>query len=55
MDTERDFNKFLADNRGYTKEITPVNPVISRDDEWRTDDYTEYDTLRGNLDTDIIK
>lgn len=38
-----DFNKFLKENIEYIKSITPINPSISIDDEWRTDDYSEYE------------
>ena len=41
------FNKFLKDNMEFIKQITPMNPVISKDDEWGTDDYYSYDKIRN--------
>lgn len=47
--TNDEFNAFLKANMGFIKKITPLNPTISKDDEWRTDDYSEYDEIRRNL------
>ena len=33
----------------FIKQITPMNPVISKDDEWRTDDYSSYDKIRNDI------
>lgn len=44
------FNKFLKDNMEFIKQITPMNPVISKDDEWRTDDYSSYDKIRNDIE-----
>lgn len=43
------FNKFLKDNMEFIKQITPMNPAISKDDEWRTDDYSSYDKIRNDI------
>lgn len=45
----QEFNKFLKDNMSFIKQITPMNPTISKDDEWRTDDYSKYDEIRKNV------
>lgn len=33
----------------FIKQITPMNPDISKDDEWRTDDYSSYDKIRNDI------
>ena len=43
------FNKFLKYNMEFIKQITPMNPDISKDDEWRTDDYSSYDKIRNDI------
>ena len=43
------FNKFLKDNMEFIKQITPMNPVISKDDEWITNDYSKYDEIRNDI------
>lgn len=43
------FNKFLKDNMEFIKQITPMNPTISKDDEWQTDDYSSYDKIRNDI------
>lgn len=45
----KEFNDFLRDNMGFIKQIVPTNPSISKDDEWRTDDYSKYDEIRKNI------
>lgn len=45
----QEFNKFLKDNMSFIKQITPMNPTLSKDDEWRTDDYSKYDEIRKNV------
>lgn len=45
----KEFNDFLKDNMNFIKQITPMNPTISKDDEWRTDDYSKYDEIRKNV------
>ena len=41
------FNKFLKDNMEFIKQITPMNPVISKDDEWNDHIYDNYDEIRN--------
>lgn len=45
----KEFNDFIKNNMEFIKRITPMNPTISKDDEWRTDDYSEYDKIRKNI------
>lgn len=45
----QEFNKFLKDNMSFIKQITPMNPTLSKEDEWRTDDYSKYDEIRKNV------
>jgi hypothetical protein len=33
------FNKFLLENSAKINAITPKNPSISKDDEWRTETF----------------
>ena len=33
------FNKFLLENSAKINSITPKNPSISKDDEWRTETF----------------
>lgn len=40
------FNDFLNEHMEFIKQITPMNPTIPEDDEWRTDDYSTYDEMR---------
>ena len=44
------FNKFLKDNMEFIKQITPMNPAISKDDEWIT--RCEKDDHSGNCNDD---
>ncbi len=44
-----EFNDFLKNNMDFIKQIVPTNPSISKDDEWRTDDYSKYDEIRKNV------
>ena len=41
-----EFNDFLKNNMDFIKQIVPINPSISKDDEWRTDDYSKYDEIK---------
>lgn len=41
-----EFNDFLKNNMDFIKQIVPINPSISKDDEWRTDDYFKYDEIK---------
>ena len=45
----QEFNKFLKDNMSFIKQITPMNPTLSKEDEWRTGDYSKYDEIRKNV------
>lgn len=45
----QEFNKFLKDNMSFIKQIIPMNPTLSKEDEWRTDDYSKYDEIRKNV------
>lgn len=40
------FNDFLNEHMEFIKQITPMNPTIPEDDEWRIDDYSTYDEMR---------
>lgn len=44
-----EFNDFLKNNMDFIKQIVTTNPSISKDDEWRTDDYSKYDEIRKNV------
>lgn len=44
-----EFNSFLKNNMDFIKQIVPMNPAISKDDEWRTDDYSKYDEIRKKI------
>lgn len=37
------FNKFLAINKETINSIVPRNPSISKDDEWRNEDFWDED------------
>lgn len=52
--SNEDFNKFIEENLGYILSITPHNPVITKDDEWRTDDYSKYDEIRESVKKEIL-
>lgn len=43
------FNRFLKNNMEFIKQITPMNPTISKDDEWITNDYSKYDEIRNDI------
>lgn len=38
----KEFNDFLKDNMDFIKQITPTNPIISKDDEWNNPIYDNY-------------
>ena len=38
-------NNFIAENIELIGQVIPSNPVISKQDEWRTDDYSKYDAI----------
>lgn len=38
----QEFNKFLKDNMSFIKQITPMNPTLSKDDEWNDPIYDHY-------------
>lgn len=33
----------------FIKQITPMNPAISKDDEWIANDYSKYDEIRNDI------
>jgi hypothetical protein len=39
------FNAFISDNIELIKKITPVNPIITKDDEWNDPEYDAYDNM----------
>lgn len=41
-ETMREFNEFLKANMDFIKQITPMNPTISKDDEWNDPIYDHY-------------
>lgn len=43
--TNEEFDAFLKANMDFIKKITPLNPTISKDDEWNDSIYDKYDTL----------
>lgn len=45
----KEFNDFLKNNMDFIKQVIPMNPTISKDDEWRTDDYSKYDDIRKTI------
>lgn len=38
----QEFNDFLKNNMKFIKQIAPMNPTISRDDEWNDPIYDHY-------------
>lgn len=38
----KEFNDFLRNNMDFIKQITPMNPTISKDDEWNDPIYDHY-------------
>lgn len=38
----KEFNDFLRANMDFIKQITPINPTISKDDEWNNPIYDNY-------------
>lgn len=45
----QEFNSFLKNNIDYIKQVVPMNPTLTKNDEWRTDDYSKYDKIRKNI------
>lgn len=43
------FNKFLKYNIEFIKQITPMNPTISKDDECNDPIYDNYDEIRNDI------
>lgn len=41
------FDKFIKDNKELINSITPLNPTISKDDEWNDPIYDDYDIKNG--------
>lgn len=44
--TNTNLDLFIAENIELIRQISPVDPAISKQDEWRTEDYSEYDKMR---------
>lgn len=42
-ETDKEFQKFLDENRDLIRAITPVNPVITKDDPWYYEDCWDED------------
>lgn len=38
----KEFNEFLKNNMEFIQKITPINPSISKDDEWNDPIYDHY-------------
>lgn len=38
----KDFDKFIQEHIDIIKAITPINPTISKEDEWNDPEYDEY-------------
>ena len=38
----KDFDKFIQEHIDVIKAITPINPTISKEDEWNDPEYDEY-------------
>lgn len=45
----KEFNSFLKNNIEFIKQVVPMNPTLTKNDEWRTGDYSEYDKMRKNI------
>lgn len=45
----KEFNDFLKNNIEFIKQVVPMNPTLTKNDEWRTGDYSEYDKMRKNI------
>ena len=45
----KEFNNFLKNNIEFIKQVVPMNPTLTKNDEWRTGDYSEYDKMRKNI------
>ena len=43
--TNTNLNSFIAENIELIRQISPVDPAIPVQDEWRTEDYSEYDKI----------
>lgn len=48
-DRNTDFAKFLEENSEFIKQNTPINPTISKDDEWNEPVYDNYNVNTGLL------
>lgn len=42
------FNQFLQANKEKINSVVPKNPSISKDDEWRQEDFWDEDTKGSN-------
>lgn len=40
--SNNEFNQFINDNLDFILDITPKNPIITKDDEWNEDFYDDY-------------
>lgn len=45
----QEFNSFLKINMDYIKQVVPMNPTLTKTDEWRINDYSEYDKIRKDI------
>lgn len=43
--TNTNLNNFIAENIELIRQISPIDPAIPAQDEWRTEDYSEYDKI----------
>lgn len=40
--SNNEFNQFINDNLDFILDITPKNPIITKDDEWNEEIYDDY-------------
>lgn len=43
--TNTNLNRFISDNIELIRQISPIDPAISMQDEWYTEDYSIYDNM----------
>lgn len=46
----QEFNSFLKINMNYIKQVVPMNPTLTKTDELRINDYSEYDKIRKHIE-----
>lgn len=49
MITLEEPNEFIQENKQKINEVTPLNPSIQKDDEWKNEDFWDEEGKKGVL------